>query len=183
MKHNLCNLWTILYRNWPDYRLSFEIKNKGKLLSWKEDISLSCLAWMRKRKNNQHFKPLFHPSHPFVHIFLAITSTIEPPYSVTVPPELQWKSVNTVTNGPKKLPVLTRVFFTRKSMVVLAGWPKKVVVIMKWPYYQGGRKAGFHCILPFSQRFCWQSLVKLYDPPMAGPACWIKVFHLSLYSY
>ena len=48
--------------------------------------------------------------------------------------------------------------------------------------YEGGRKAGFHCILPFSQRFCWQSLVKLYDPPMAGTACWIKVFHLSLYS-
>lgn len=26
-----------------------------------------------------------------------------------------------------------------------AGWPKKVAVIMKWLYYQGGCKAGFHC--------------------------------------
>ena len=26
-----------------------------------------------------------------------------------------------------------------------AGWPKKLAVITKWLYYQGGCKAGFHC--------------------------------------
>ena len=46
--------------------------------------------------------------------------------------------------GPKKLAVLTRVFCTRKCMAVFARRPKKVAVITWWPYYPGGRKAGFH---------------------------------------
>ena len=67
-----------------------------------------------------------------------------------------------------------RVFFYTKKYDGSCWVTKKVVVITRWPYYQGGLKAGFHCILPFSQRFFWQSLAKLYDPPMAGTACWIK---------
>ena len=59
-------------------------------------------------------------------------------------------------------------------MAVFAGQPKKVAIMTRRPYYQGGRKAGFLCTLPFSQRFCGQSLVKLFDPPMAGTACCIK---------
>ena len=40
---------------------------------------------------------------------------------------VQWNPVNTVTNGPKKLAVLKRVFFTRKCMAVFARRLKK------WP--------------------------------------------------
>ena len=43
------------------------------------------------------------------------------------------------------LAVLTG-FFIRKCMAVLPG-RKKLAVIIKWPYYQGGRKVGFHCIV------------------------------------
>lgn len=35
-------------------------------------------------------------------------------------------------------------------------------------------RRGFTVSFLPSQRFCRQSLVKLYDPPMAGKACWIK---------
>ena len=45
-------------------------------------------------------------------------------------------------------------------MAVFARWPKKVVVITRWPYYRGGRKAGFCCTS--KQRFRHvQTLVRL----------------------
>lgn len=40
---------------------------------------------------------------------------------------IQWKPFNTVTDGPKKLAVLKRDFFTRKYIAVLPGGGKK------WP--------------------------------------------------
>ena len=54
--------------------------------------------------------------------------------------------------GQKSLALLTsdginEGFFTRKCVVVLPGGQKKVAVITRWPYYRGGRKAGFHCIV------------------------------------
>ena len=58
--------------------------------------------------------------------------------------------------GPiKEVAVSTRVFFTRKCRAVLARRPKKVSVITRWPYYRGGRKAGFHCS---NHRDCWKHL-------------------------
>ena len=69
-----------------------------------------------------------------------------------------------VINGPKKfcringVAVLTRVFFTRKCMVVFARLPKKVAIITRWLYYQGGRKAGFHCTK-------FKKLRKVYNLP------------------
>ena len=40
--------------------------------------------------------------------------------------------------------VLTRVLFYKKMNGRYAGWPKKVAVITRRPYYRGGRKARFH---------------------------------------
>ena len=60
-------------------------------------------------------------------------------------------AVYTVTMGQKNLTVLrgdviliTR-FFYKKMNGRFGGWPKKVAVMVKWLYYQGGCKAGFHC--------------------------------------
>ena len=71
-----------------------------------------------------------------------------------------------VINGPKKfcringVAVLTRVFFTRKCMVVFARLPKKSGYNneVAWLYYQGGRKAGFHCTK-------FKKLRKVYNLP------------------
>jgi len=55
------------------------------------------------------------------------------------PKELQWKPVNTVTNGPKTfgrvngVAVLTKGFLTRKCMAVFVRLPKKVAVLPRWP--------------------------------------------------
>ena len=62
--------------------------------------------------------------------------------------KLQWNPVNPTTNGPAKSGRINGV-------VVLTGendWEnfssgqKKVVVLTRWSYQRGGRKAGFHCI-------------------------------------
>ena len=37
------------------------------------------------------------------------------------------------------------VFFFCKKMYSAEPGRKKVAVITRWPYYRGGRKAGFHC--------------------------------------
>ena len=60
--------------------------------------------------------------------------------------KLEWNPVNTVTNRPKtfgrnnEVTVLTRVSYKK-----MYGRFKKVAVKTRWPYYRGGRKAGFHC--------------------------------------
>ena len=67
--------------------------------------------------------------------------------------------------GQKNLAILTvwlyqGGFFSKKCTAVFARWPKKVVVITRWPYYRGGRKAGFCCTS--KQRFRHvQTLVRL----------------------
>ena len=47
--------------------------------------------------------------------------------------QIQWNPVNTVTNGPKKLAVLTgdrnKVFFTRKCKAVLPGGQKPMAAL------------------------------------------------------
>jgi len=49
--------------------------------------------------------------------------------------------------GQKKLAVLTRVFYKRIYGGFCQAARQKVAVITRWPYYQGGRKAGFHCMI------------------------------------
>ena len=62
-------------------------------------------------------------------------------YSTKCETTVQWNPVNTVINGPRKfggnneVTVLTRVFFTRKCMVILPVGPKKAAVIMRRLYY------------------------------------------------
>ena len=62
--------------------------------------------------------------------------------------KLEWNPVNTVTNRPKtfgrnnEVTVLTRVSYKK-----MYGHFKKVAVKTRWPYYRGGRKAGFHCTI------------------------------------
>ena len=63
---------------------------------------------------------------------------------------IQWNPVNTVTDGPKKLAVLTddRInegFFYKKMYGRFARWPNKRGRNNEVTYYRGGRKAGFHC--------------------------------------
>ena len=67
---------------------------------------------------------------------------------------IQWNAINTVTNETKKfgsingVAILTRFFFLQENAWrFLPGGPKKVAVIIRWSYYRGGRKAGFHCII------------------------------------
>ena len=59
--------------------------------------------------------------------------------------KIQWNPVNSVTNGPKKFGHINEGFFIRKCLAVFARRPKEVAVIMRWPYYRGGRNVGFHC--------------------------------------
>ena len=49
--------------------------------------------------------------------------------------------------GQKNLAILTRFFLQENVWRFLPGGPKKVAVITRRPYYRGGRKAGFHCII------------------------------------
>ena len=44
-----------------------------------------------------------------------------------------------------------RVFFFYKNMYGFFEGPKKLAIIMRRPYYRGGRKAGFYCIIKFYQ--------------------------------
>ena len=55
--------------------------------------------------------------------------------------------------GPKNLTVLTTVFY-KKMYSCFARWPKKVAVIMRWLYYRGCSKAGFHCTIKKSCCCC-----------------------------
>ena len=48
-----------------------------------------------------------------------------------------------VTNGPKKFGRISKGFFRRKCMVVLARQPRKVAIITRSLYYQGDHKAEF----------------------------------------
>ena len=95
-------------------------------------------------------------STKFFHVSCNLWTTF--PYSATliniqnvlIAFSLQLNPVNTVTNGPKKLAVLTgdrinEVFFPRKCMTVLPGGRKKMAVITRRTYYRDGYKAGFHC--------------------------------------
>ena len=50
--------------------------------------------------------------------------------------------------GQKNLAVLTGgVFLQENVWRFLPGSQKKVVVVMRWPYYLGGHEAVFHCII------------------------------------
>ena len=96
-------------------------------------------------------------STKFFHVSRNLWTTF--PYSTTliniqnvlIAFSLQLNPVDTVTNGSKKLAVLTgdhikEVFLTKKiCMTVLPGGRKKLAVITRWTNYRGGRKAGFHC--------------------------------------
>ena len=67
--------------------------------------------------------------------------------------KLRWNPVNTVTNGPKKVAVLTRVFLQENVWdVAFARRPKKSGRNNEVsPYYRSGRKAGFHCTLNYNK--------------------------------
>ena len=56
----------------------------------------------------------------------------------------QCNPVNTVTNKPKKFGRINEGFL-QENVKPFSQAAKKVAVITRWPYYQGGRKAGFHC--------------------------------------
>ena len=71
--------------------------------------------------------------------------------------------------------VLTKVLLQR-MYGPFAGRPKKVAVITRWPYYRGGRKAGFHCTawtvaifrrrLLLSSNACRNQRQQVNDEPM-----------------
>ena len=95
---------------------------------------MKLIAGERENENNEIFnvKQLLLPNEVKLKCYLTRAALpLREIFPVTVVP------FNTVTNnGPKKLAILTRVFFfTRKCMVVFARRPKKkvAVILRRWP--------------------------------------------------
>ena len=92
--------------------------------------------------------------------------------------QIQWNPINIVTYGPKKLgrinrvAMLKRVFLHENAWRFLWGAQKKVAVITRWPYYQGGGKVGFHCRYSWSQKV-WSL------PPLVWN--WVQILDLWIW--
>ena len=111
--------------------LEYCASRKNFSLIWRS----SCLFWNEKPQKGKKLRPaIFQFSKVIQTSWYGGTQLIRLPM------------------GQKKLAVIpcdriNEDFFTRKGMVIFGGRPKKVAVIMRWPYYRGGCKVGFHCTI------------------------------------
>ena len=67
---------------------------------------------------------------------------------------LIWSPMGQKNGSNNEVSILTRISLQENVWSFLPGSQKKVVVIMRWPYYRGGRKVGFHCSIVCSD---WSS--------------------------
>ena len=61
------------------------------------------------------------------------------------------------TMGQKNSPHKRRFFFLTRNVWPFCQVAKKGAVIKRWPYYQGGRQTGFHCIEIFRLSACFSA--------------------------
>ena len=117
-----------------------------------ERVHLSApLSASLKKKSTPPYFPIRKPSLGAIAdkkwnvLFLRnirLNITMVPPLTRSL---MGQKNLAVITRWPR---VSVRVSLRENVRSFLAGGPKKVAVITssRWLYYQGGRKAGFHCI-------------------------------------